>query len=82
MTLEGVKTPLSIELSRNDHKISQTFLTDCKYNSSLDPQLFTRAALEQRRGSHQEGLQRFQEHEVKCNSLSITRVEPSAPGYS
>lgn len=48
MTLEGVKTPLSIELSRNDHKISQTFLTDCKYNSSLDPQLFTRAALEQR----------------------------------
>ncbi len=48
MALDGVKTPLSLELSRNDHKLSQTFLTECKYNSSLDPQLFTRAALEQR----------------------------------
>ena len=44
---DGVKTPLSIELSRNDHKISQTFLSACKYNSDLAPQLFTRAALEQ-----------------------------------
>jgi hypothetical protein len=44
---DGVKTPLSIELSRNDHKISQTFLSACKYNSDLTPQLFTRAALEQ-----------------------------------
>jgi hypothetical protein len=48
MALDGVKTPLSIELSRDDHKLSQTFLTDCKYNSDLAPQLFTRAALEQR----------------------------------
>ena len=48
MALDGVKTPLSLELSRNDHKMSQTFLTECKYNSPLDPQLFTRAALEQR----------------------------------
>jgi hypothetical protein len=48
MALDGVRTPLSLELSRNDHKMSQTFLTECKYNSSLDPQLFTRAALEQR----------------------------------
>ena len=48
MPLDGVKTPLSIELSRDDHKLTQTFLTECKYNSSLDPQLFTRAALEQR----------------------------------
>jgi hypothetical protein len=47
MALDGVKTPLSIELSRNDHKMSQTFLTACKYNSDLAPQLFTRAALEQ-----------------------------------
>ena len=46
--MDGVKTPLSIELSRNDHKMSQTFLTDCKYNSDLAPQLFTRASLEQR----------------------------------
>ena len=48
MALGGVKTPLSIELSRDDHKLSQTFLTECKYNSDLAPQLFTRAALEQR----------------------------------
>lgn len=44
---DGVRTPLSIELSRNDHKVSQTFLSSCKYNSDLAPQLFTRAALEQ-----------------------------------
>jgi hypothetical protein len=48
MLQDGVKTPLSIEVSRNDHKLTQTFLMECKYNSSLDPQLFTRAALEQR----------------------------------
>lgn len=47
MMLDGVKTPLSIELSRNDRKMSQTFLSTCKYNSDLAPQLFTRAALEQ-----------------------------------
>jgi len=45
---DGVKTPLSIVRSRNDRKIAQTFLTSCKYNSSLAPELFTRAALEQR----------------------------------
>jgi hypothetical protein len=45
--LDGVKTPLSIELSRNDRKISQTFLTDCKINSDLAPELFTRSWLEQ-----------------------------------
>ena len=28
--------------------MTQTFLTECKYNSDLAPQLFTRAALEQR----------------------------------
>jgi len=48
MTFDGVKTPLSLELSRNDRKMSQTFLMACKYNSDLDPQLFTRSALEQR----------------------------------
>jgi hypothetical protein len=47
MMMDGVKTPLSLELSRNDHKVSQTFLSSCKYNSDLAPQLFTRAALEQ-----------------------------------
>jgi len=44
---DGVKTPLSIELARNDHKISQTFLSSCKYNSDISSELFTRAALEQ-----------------------------------
>jgi hypothetical protein len=48
MALNGVKSPLSVELSRNDRKMTQTFLTECKYNSELSPQLFTRAALEQR----------------------------------
>ena len=47
LTIDGVKSPLSLELSRNDHKISQTFLSNCKYNSDLDPQLFTRTWLEQ-----------------------------------
>ena len=47
LTLDGVKSPLSMELFRNDHKVSQTFLSNCKYNSDLDPQLFTRAWLEQ-----------------------------------
>jgi len=47
MALNGVKSPLSVELSRNDRKMTQTFLTECKYNSELSPQLFTRAALEQ-----------------------------------
>jgi hypothetical protein len=45
--LDGVKTPLSIEMSRDDRKLTQTFLTECKYNADLAPQLFTRAALEQ-----------------------------------
>ena len=46
--LDGVKTPLSIEMSRDDRKLTQTFLTECKYNADLAPQLFTRAALEER----------------------------------
>jgi hypothetical protein len=50
MALDGIKTPLSIELFHNDRKMSQTFLSSCKYNSNLDPQLFTRAALEQHAG--------------------------------
>jgi hypothetical protein len=44
---DGIKTPLSIEQSRDDRKISQTFLTSCKYNTDISPELFTRAALEQ-----------------------------------
>jgi hypothetical protein len=46
--LDGVRSPLSINLDRNDRKLTQTFLTDCKYNSDVAPQLFTRTALEQR----------------------------------
>jgi hypothetical protein len=44
---DGVKTALNIVRQRNDRKISQTFLTGCKYNSNLATQMFTRAALEQ-----------------------------------
>jgi hypothetical protein len=40
-------TPLSITRSQNDRRVSQTYLTGCKYNSNLSPELFTRAALEQ-----------------------------------
>jgi hypothetical protein len=47
MALDGVKTPLSIEMSRNDRKMTQTFLSECKYNSDLAPELFTRSWLEQ-----------------------------------
>ncbi len=47
-TMDGVKTALSVVRERNGNKFSQTFLTSCKYNSSLEAQLFTRAALDQR----------------------------------
>lgn len=46
LMIDGIKSPLSQELYRGDRKLSQTFLTNCKYNSDLDPQLFTRAWLE------------------------------------
>jgi hypothetical protein len=45
---DGVRTPLSVVRARNDKKISQTFLNSCKYNSDLQPQLFTRASLDRR----------------------------------
>ncbi|HVA94793.1 MAG TPA: hypothetical protein VNI36_07810 [Candidatus Dormibacteraeota bacterium] len=48
ISLDGVKTPLSIVHSRDGRKLSQTFLTGCKYNSDLDANLFTRASLEHR----------------------------------
>jgi hypothetical protein len=46
--LDGVQTPLSITRAQNGRRVSQTYLTGCKYNSNLSPQLFTRASLEQR----------------------------------
>ncbi len=45
---DGVKTALNIVRTRNDRKLAQTFLASCKYNSSLSPDLFTRASLERR----------------------------------
>jgi hypothetical protein len=48
MSLDGVKAPLSLEITRNNRRVSQTFLSSCKFNSGVDPELFTRAALEQR----------------------------------
>jgi len=50
ISMDGVKTPLSIVQARNDHKLKQTFLSSCKYNSNLDAQLFTRSSLDQRSG--------------------------------
>jgi hypothetical protein len=47
ISLDGVLTPLSITRAQNGRRVSQTYLTSCKYNSNLSPQLFTRAALEQ-----------------------------------
>lgn len=48
MTQDGIKTPLNTEVYRNDRKVTQTYLSSCKYNSDLSPQLFTRASLEER----------------------------------
>ena len=47
---DGVKTPLNIVRMRDGRKITQTFITGCKYNSNLEAQLFTRASLDQRAG--------------------------------
>ena len=48
ISMDGVKTPLSLARSRDDRKLTQIFLTACKYNTSLDAQLFTRESLAQR----------------------------------
>jgi hypothetical protein len=47
ISVDGVLTPLSITRAQNGRRVSQTYLTSCKYNTNLSPQLFTRAALEQ-----------------------------------
>jgi hypothetical protein len=46
----GVQTPLSMSRTQNGRHVSQVFLSGCKYNSNLPPQLFTRVSLEQRQG--------------------------------
>jgi hypothetical protein len=48
MMQDGVRTPLNIEMYSNGARKTQTYLSTCKYNTDLSPQLFTRAALEQR----------------------------------
>jgi hypothetical protein len=48
VSADGVLTPLSATRAQNGRRISQVYLTGCKYNSNLSPQLFTRASLEQR----------------------------------
>ncbi len=48
ISLDGVLTPLSITRAQNGRRVTQTYLSSCKYNSNPSPQLFTRASLEQR----------------------------------
>jgi hypothetical protein len=48
ISLDGVLTPLSITRTQNGRRVTQTYLSSCKYNSNISPQLFTRASLEQR----------------------------------
>jgi hypothetical protein len=47
ISVDGVLTPLSITRAQNGRRVSQTYLTSCKFNSNLSPQLFTRASLDQ-----------------------------------
>ena len=48
MVQDGVRTPLTIERSRNGNRVLQTRFTSCKYNTNPSPQLFTRSSLEER----------------------------------
>jgi hypothetical protein len=45
---DGIHTPLSISRAQNGRPVSQVYLTSCKYNSNLSPELFGRTSLEQR----------------------------------
>ncbi len=47
-TLQGVETPLQIARDRNGQKVFQVFLEECKYNTGLTEDLFTRQSLEER----------------------------------
>ena len=47
MFQDGVRTPLNIEQYRNDVRVTQTYFSNCKYNTNISPDLFTRAELEQ-----------------------------------
>lgn len=46
--LDGVVTPLNVSRAQNGRQTSQLYVTGCKYNSNLAPELFTRASLDQR----------------------------------
>jgi len=48
VSIAGVQTSLSISHTQNGRTVSQVFVTSCRYNSDLSPELFTRAALEHR----------------------------------
>ena len=45
---EGVQTPFQFSRERDGKRVSQTFYTECKYNTGLSASLFTRESLEQR----------------------------------
>lgn len=44
----GVETPLQVARTRNGRRILQAFYDSCTYNPNLEPNFFTKAALEQR----------------------------------
>jgi len=43
-----VETPFQLARERDGRKIFQAFFSDCKYNSGLTDDMFTRASLEKR----------------------------------
>lgn len=45
---DGVETPFQISRERDGKRLSQTFYSTCKYNTGLNPSMFTRQSLEQR----------------------------------
>ncbi len=46
--LGGVQTPLQVTHERNGLKVYQVFYSECRYNTGMADELFTRASLEQR----------------------------------
>jgi hypothetical protein len=46
--MDGVRTAMQITTDRNGRRSSQVFFSICKYNSSLPPDLFTKASLGKR----------------------------------
>ncbi|HLW97960.1 MAG TPA: hypothetical protein VKR82_04890 [Candidatus Acidoferrales bacterium] len=45
---DGVQTPFQFSRERDGKRVSQTFYSECKYNTGVSPSLFTRESLEQR----------------------------------